>query len=317
MHKPTVVLPCSLLFFLLPFFVFSAFAATTLIVEPDQGRRPILDALQNAQSTVDLVMYGFTDPELMQAFIQANKSGKKVRILLQHYPYRSIDENILAIQRFSANHLSLAFAPPAYYLLHQKTLLLDGRRALVMTFNFTRSTFKNERNFGLILEDPLMVEEIQRVFNADWQNKQSKLAASNLVWSPENSREKIISMIDHAKSELKIYAQGLNDYQVIGTLVHAARRGVKVQILTSGAPPGRKWDYLRKAGVHFAIDKRLLIHAKVLIVDQQRALLGSINFTHPSLDRNRELAVLVSDPQVIKKLLRIFSRDWKQSLSLS
>lgn len=295
------------------FFCIPVFAAALLIVEPDQGRQPLLAAVKQAKTQVDLAMYGFTDPELMQAMIQAKAEGKKVRILLQHYPYRSINENEVAIKRFSASRLNLTFAPSTFYLLHQKTLLLDQRKALVLSFNFTRSAFKNERNFGLIIDDPTEVQEIQHVFNADWENRKPAPQSANLVWSPDNSREKILALINGAKSELKVYAQGLTDYQVVGALAAAARRGVLVQVLTSGSQLGKKWDYLQRAGVRLALDKRLVIHAKVVLADKKQALLGSINFTQPSLDKNRELSVLVNDPAIVKQLLQVFDLDWKDS----
>jgi phosphatidylserine/phosphatidylglycerophosphate/cardiolipin synthase-like enzyme len=97
---------------------------------------------------------------------------------------------------------------------------------------------------------------------------------------------------------------------VVGALAAAARRGVAVQILMSGTPTVGKKAYLEQAGVQFHDDKALLIHAKVLIVDQQRALLGSINFTPPSLDRNRELSVVITDPKLIQQLVHIFHSDW-------
>jgi phosphatidylserine/phosphatidylglycerophosphate/cardiolipin synthase-like enzyme len=289
------------------------YAAPQLLVEPEQGRQPILDAVKQAQSRIDLAMYGFTDPDLMQAFIQAKEQGKQVRILLQHYPYRNLDENQPAIQRFSASRLNLTFAPPSFYLLHQKTLLIDQRKALVLSFNFTRSAFKNERNFGLVLDDSAEVREIQSVFNADWENKKVSPQSADLVWSPDNSREKILNLIKSAKSEIKVYAQGLTDYQVVGALADAARQGLKVQVLSSGSQLGKKWGYLRDAGVLLGLDKRLVIHAKVVIVDQKKALLGSINFTQASLEKNRELSVVVSDPQVVKQLSEVFEKDWKDT----
>jgi len=294
-------------------FLSPLFAAALLIVEPDQGRKPILDVLQQAHTAIDLAMYGFTDPELMQALIQAKEQGKKVRILLQHYPYRSLNENQLAIQRFTDSHVDLTFAPGSFYLLHQKTLLLDQREVLVLSFNFTRAAFKNERNFGLLLRDPEQVQEIQRVFNADWENKKTVPQLETLVWSPDNSREKIINLINSSQSEVKVYAQGLTDYQVLGALSAAAHRGVKVQVLTSGLRPGKKWDYLQNAGVVLAEDKRLIIHAKVIVVDKKQALLGSINFTAPSLDNNRELSILLTDPKPLKALLKVFEQDWADS----
>ncbi len=296
-----------LLLLLLPLPLYAA----TLIIEPDQGRKPILDAIKHAKSQVDLAMYGFTDPELMQAFIQAKEQGKSVRVLLQHYPYQHLDENQLAIQRLSSSQVKLGFAPSSYYLLHQKTLLTDQQKALVLSFNFTRLAFKNERNFGLILDEPAEVQEIQKIFNADWENKNESPHSSTLIWSPDNSREKILALMKSAKTELKIYAQGLSDYQLIGALAETAERGVKVQILSSGSQLGKHWDYLKRAGVELRQSKKLLIHAKVIIADRQKAMLGSINFTKPSLDKNRELSVLVSEKDIVGKLIETFDRDWE------
>ncbi len=290
-------------------------APAELIVEPEDGQKPVLNALQEAHSTIDLAIYGFTDPVLLEAFIQAKQEGKKVRIMLQHFPYKAANENLPAIQRFSASKLNFTYAPPTFYLLHQKTLILDHKRAFVLTFNFTRSTFKNQRNFGLIISDPVLVKEIQTVFDADWQQKKTNPVQNDLVWSPDNSRAKILNLIANAKKEIKVYAQGLNDYQVIGALAKAAKQGVKVEVLTSGSLSKGKEEYLERAGVRFREDKKLMIHAKVLMVDQERALLGSINFTQTSINRNRELGVLIKEPAVMKRLLEVFQKDWDSSVS--
>ena len=311
MFKQTLKLFSLLLYF---FFV-PALASGLLIVEPEDGRKPIIDALQKARTSIDLAMYGFTDPELIQAFIQAKEKGKKLRILLQHFPYRNQDENRLAIQRFSENHINLAYEPEAFQLLHQKTLLIDESSALVTTFNFTRATFKKQRNFGLWIKDPAEIKEIQAIFNADWTHKKWMPKEAHLIWSPDNSREKILALIGSAKKEIIMYAQSVSDYKLVGELARAAHRGIKIQILTSSAP-SKKWNYLQKAGVKIALDKKLYIHAKVMIVDKEKALLGSINFTKTSLDKNRELSVLVDDSEVITKLLAVFAKDW-QSARLS
>lgn len=297
-----------LLIYFLSSFAFASYSQ--LIIEPQDGRKPILEAIHHAQSSIDLAIYGFTDPVLMQALIQAKQEGKKIRILLQHFPYKAMNENLPAIQYFSKNHLNYAFTPPAFYFLHQKTLIIDHRLALVMTFNFTRSTFKNQRNFGVIVTDPALVTEIQQVFDADWQHQSINPHQSALVWSPDNSRSKILNAINSAKTEIKIYTQSLNDYRIVGALAKAARQGIIVQVLMSGAMSSGKQDYLRRAGVQLHINKHLVIHAKLMLIDQQKALLGSINFTQTSLDKNRELSLWVTAPSLVKVLLMVFQQDW-------
>lgn len=293
-------------------------AAQQLIIEPDMGRAPLLQAIANAHSSVDVVMYGFTDLHFVDALKNAKNQGKSVRVLLQHYPYRAHDENTNTIRQMKADKINLVWPDGDYQLTHQKTFILDKQKAIVMTFNLTHSTFKKERNFALIITDPKLVLEIQHVFDADWQHQSSEPQQTDLVFSPENSRAKILDFIRSAKQHLQIYAEGLSDYAVIGELAKAARRGVAVDIITSppreaNTKPNRKFEYLQRAGVKIHLDREYHIHAKVIIADESNALLGSINFTKPSIDSNRELSIITHDPAVIQSLEQTFHEDMNQT----
>lgn len=283
--------------------------ADTLIVEPDDGRAPLFKAIEQAKSSVQLVVYGFTDTSLMQALARAQNTGKNVRVLLEPHPYKSEDENNSAIQFLQHAQIPLHMPDSQFKFLHQKTLLLDQDRAIVMTFNFTRSSFSKERNFALLITYPAMVQEIQRVFDADWEQKKVTVQQPNLVWSPDNSRKKIMAFIREAKSEIKIYTQNIEDYEMIGALADAARNNVKVQILLSEAPTKKRLKYLTRAGVEVHESDSSYIHAKVIIVDQKIAILGSINLTKTSLDENRELSVITEDKKIIHQLSELFDRD--------
>lgn len=303
------------LFIFLFFTLNLAFASERLIIEPNAGREPILNAIKKANTSIDVVMYGFTDEQFMNALINAQRTGKKVHILLEPNPYKASNENLFAIKKFKEANLNLQWPDQAFKLTHQKTILIDNHDAIVMTFNLTRSTFKKERNFALIIDDPGMVQEISHVFAADWQHKAISVSHPNLIWSPDNSREKLLDFINNANAEIKIYAQDVSDYQMIGALAKAARQGKSVEILMSNHkdPHNKKLNFLRKAGVQIRFCKNYYIHAKVLIVDQKRAIIGSINLTRPSLNNNRELAVITYDPNVIQKLLKTFNYDWNAS----
>lgn len=294
------------------FFTITCFA-DELIIEPDMGRAPILSAIANTKSSINLVMYGFTDTQFLNTLIEAKKSGKKVNILLEPQPYQAADENTFAIKRFQNANVNLQWPNPQYKLTHQKTFLLDQRQALIMTFNLTNSSFKNQRNFALLITDPGMINEIQNVFIADWQHKNISVHHPNLIWSPNNSREKILELIRSAKSDIKIYAQNISDYQTIGALAKAARAGVSVKILmapTAKKSYSKKFNYLTKAGVKINFDAPYIIHAKVMIIDNKLAVIGSTNLTRASINDNRELSVITRDAKVIQALNRTFDADW-------
>lgn len=290
--------------------------ADQLIIEPDMGRKPLLDAINNSQHSIELVMYGFTDKELLDALILKKNQGKTVKVILESNPYKSETENNKAIAAFNSQELTWQGHIPPYRLIHQKTLILDGSKAIVMTFNFTHSTFKNERNFALIIDDPRRVKAIDSLFSADWNHIAASSADPDLIISPDNSRDQLLTLINHAKNSIKIYAQGLNDYKIIGALANASRRSVTVQIVTSNRIRDKQIKYLQRAGVTIHYSKKLMIHAKVFIIDNQKAVIGSINLTRASLDDNRELSVITRDTKVIEQLNNTFTHDWNNQFKL-
>jgi len=212
--------------------------------------------------------------------------------------------------KINLTNIHLQSANPLFQLTHQKTFIFDDKKALVMTFNLTRSSFTHERNFALMIDSPAMVNEISQVFNADWQRKSISPHEDNLIWSPNNSRQKLLTALRSAKSTIKIYAQELSDYETIGELAKAARAGIKVEILLSTKPTPGKWNYLTNAGVQIHVSHHYLIHAKVIMLDHAEAILGSMNLTQPSMEKNRELSVITRDKNILQQLENTFDKDW-------
>lgn len=302
-----------LFLFLFLFFFSSSSFADTLIIEPDAGRSPLFNAIHDAKSSIDIVMYGFTDQELLNALIQAKNNGKNITILLEPTPYQSLNENTRVIRQLRAENINLVWPSKTFHLTHQKTFILDQATAIVMTFNLTRGSFNHERNFALVVTNPDEVQEIKKVFAADCLHKKISVSNANLVWSPDNASQKMLQLIQSAHSDIEIYAQNISDYQIIGALAKASHAGKHIKILLSVSPRklhNRKFSFLKKAGVVIHNSQHYYIHAKVMIIDHQRALLGSINLTKPSLENNRELSVITDESDVVKQLVNVFDKDW-------
>ena len=62
--------------------------------------------------------------------------------------------------------------------------------------------------------------------------------------------------------------------------------------------------------------KDLKLHGKMLLADEKRAIVGSINLTPGSFDARRELAVETDAKHVVKRLVKTSRRDWKNSKKL-
>lgn len=294
------------------FFTFAAFA-DQLIIEPDMGRKALQQAIFQTEYTLHLVMYGFTDEQLLNALLDQKKRGRSIHIILERTPYKSEKENIKTIQRLNENHIEWQGHIPPFRLIHQKSLMIDGKKAIIMTFNLTKSTFLRERNFGLVVDDLPTVKEIEAIFSADWNHIAVTSHAANLIFSPDNSRSKLYDLISNAKNSITVYAQSIHDDKLVGALANAARRGVTVRILTSSSLHTKAVDYLLQMGASVHQSQHYYIHAKVMIIDNQKAVIGSINLTSASLDHNRELAVITRNAKVIRQLNATFETDWFNS----
>ena len=66
--------------------------------------------------------------------------------------------------------------------------------------------------------------------------------------------------------------------------------------------------------------KKLQQHAKALLRDYNHgnalAYVGSANLSYPSLSKNREVGLLLSDKTAIAKLNKTFETDWENSDSV-
>lgn len=300
--------------------VFNTAFADQLIVEPEMGREPILHELQAAKHSIHLVMYGFTDEAFLNTLLQQNMAGKKIQILLENHPYRAENENDKTIAVLNAEHIAWQGAIPPFRLIHQKTWVIDERKAIVMTFNLTHSAFKQhfdnkatkkQRNFAIILDDERKVKDIESLFAADWKHIPTHFNSSDIIISPDNSRQSLLNLIAQAKQSLRIYAQTLADEQIINALKNAAIKGVAVQVLCSTPFDKAQQKEMIRAGINLKVSKKMIIHAKVFIVDSKTSLLGSINLTRSSLEDNRELSIITKDPKVLAPLLATFNKDWE------
>jgi phosphatidylserine/phosphatidylglycerophosphate/cardiolipin synthase-like enzyme len=115
------------------------------------------------------------------------------------------------------------------------------------------------------------------------------------------------------------------DQVIIERLVRAAARGVKIHLMAR-PPHTLKKDKLVEGvgGIRILDDvgvkvhklKHLKLHAKMLLADDERAIVGSINFSPGSFDSRRELAIEVDDHHVVKALRKIAQHDWENSHKL-
>ena len=141
-----------------------------VVVEPTEGLTPLLDAINAASSSIDVVMYQFEDPSVARALADAHTRGVSVRVLLNggYYGKKGNADNDMAYQYLVGHGVQVHWSPNRFALTHQKTVVIDHTRAFIMTGNFTPQYYASSRDFEIVDTDTSDVADIENTFDADW-----------------------------------------------------------------------------------------------------------------------------------------------------
>ena len=294
-----------------------------LIVLPDDSAKPILDAINAAKRALNVRMFLFTDTSLLDAVIAAKRRGVNVRVMLNPARRSGETENEESRKTLTAAGVEVRDSNPAFDLTHQKSMVVDNEVGFVESLNWELKDLTETRDYAIVTTHGHEVAEMVACFNADWEHKEfTPHPESALIWCPNNGRQRIAKFIDETKHSLWVQNERYQDTVIIERLVRAARRGVKVRILAK-RPHSLKPDkliegvgglrILQDVGVKIHTLKHLKLHAKMLLADGKRAVVGSINLAPGSFDARRELAIETDDHHAVKRLEKTASDDWDLS----
>jgi cardiolipin synthase len=215
---------------------------------------------------------------------------------------------------------------------HRKMTIVDGKLALLGGFNigdeYTGSVVdkRSFRDLGFSIRGEA-VGELEAIFHETWNGGQDDTgtraaavrlrspgrksgdAAVNIISGGPRQRRSYIREafqvnIASAAQEILIatpyFVPGLS---IIRSLLRAARRGVQVKLLLparSDVPLmlllGRSsYATLLRGGVEIFELEREILHAKVMLIDAERTVIGSANLDQRSFHRNFEINCLVDN----------------------
>jgi cardiolipin synthase len=298
----------------------------SVIVLPDDSAQPILDAIHGAKESIRIKMFVFSDPTLLQAVTAAHQRGVNVRVMLN--PERRDGEKENAESRIALTDAGIEVldSNPCFDLTHEKSMVIDDRVAFVESLNWETRNLTETRDYAIVTTHKHEVEEVMECFEADWRREEFKAGDhSHLIWCIGNGRQRLGQLIDEAKESLWLQNERYQDPTIIEHLVRANQRGVKVHIMAR--PPHKlKKDkliegvsglrVLEDIGVKIHKLKHIKLHAKLLLADDARAIIGSINLAPGSFDSRRELAIEVRDEHIIERLRNTVRHDWENSKRL-
>jgi phosphatidylserine/phosphatidylglycerophosphate/cardiolipin synthase-like enzyme len=278
-----------------------------LIVQPDDGLKPLLDAIARAKRSIFILVFRFDLSALEKALSAAIERGVHVQALIAHTSTGGEKKLRKLESRLLEAGALVARTDDDMVRYHGKLLLIDKEILFVLGFNYTNLDIRKSRSFGVITRKASVVREAQRLIEADADRSQTfRPTRTDLVISPENARDLLKRFIRRARRELLIYDDGLSDDAMLRELSKRADAGVRVKIL---GRVEKKWQ--REGFTVKKLPRRL--HVRAMVRDGRRAFVGSQSLRRLELDERREVGIIIRQRALVKRIERVFNSDWRRS----
>ena len=258
----------------------------SLALTPGERREAVLGLIRGARHRLALSVFRCNDHGVISEIAAALDRGVRVDVLLNQRTRgwkREPDGLPGLLARMGVRVHRYPHAERPY---HAKFLVADDGPGLVGSLNLTRGSFERTCDFALTTHDPVVVEGLWHLFGLDCQGAvfDGVPAAERLVVAPEHARERMSALVAGARETVRILDHKLKDPAVLGLLQERRAEGLRVEVLS------------RRAVLPFRA------HGRLMLVDDRTAVIGSAAFSSRSLDARRELAIIVHDPDLVRRL---------------
>lgn len=202
--------------------------------------------------------------------------------------------------------------------LHEKFIVFDDNSVLFGTGNFTKSGLLTDFNVFIYTDDQKIVnvflQEISNFKKGKYANDKSKIKVNlkktdlnnvKIVTGPSDQITKeILNNIKKAKKSIKVFSYSFTDPYFVEALERMSSKGVDVQILSDD------WNKLYDSPIKYLSNINVRyndkIHAKTIIIDEKKSIIGSYNLTYRAREKNDEIIMIIDNESVANILTKKF-----------
>ncbi|MFL6277032.1 MAG: phospholipase D-like domain-containing protein, partial [Blastocatellia bacterium] len=135
----------------------------SLIIQPGDSFFPIVDAIDAATHSIKMTIFRMDDPIVRDAMNYAVQRGVKIRALIAPSAKGWKKRNKKLAEDLSKLGLEVRQTRPRHEKLkryHYKIMMIDEQQSLILTFNPTQKNLHYARDFGLLIKDQEITQEL-------------------------------------------------------------------------------------------------------------------------------------------------------------
>ena len=273
----------------------------------------IVELINNAENEIFLEVYMLTEKRIQESLIKAHNRWIELKIILEKDPYMAYSINDKAYNKLEKAWIDIIWSSKNNYSFNHSKILIIDDLSIISTGNFSYSTFTKNRDFFIFTEDLNTKNKLKENFYNDYNSTKINIFDNNLIFSPNSSRIKFEKLFDVAERDIKMYFQYLKDDELVNKLINIKKeKNISIEIIIPNtATEDENTIKLKNAWINILVLPKYKMHAKAILVDEKYLFIWSINFSTYSIDRNREIWILIKNKNIIDEFLAIFSQDSK------
>ncbi|MCC5832764.1 MAG: phosphatidylserine/phosphatidylglycerophosphate/cardiolipin synthase family protein [Chlamydiales bacterium] len=258
----------------------------------DDLRKVYLDAINGAEESIYLIMYSLSDDRVIKALNKKAREGIKVVVTHDPTTYQKGYERLKAIKR-----IPIAISG----LMHQKILIVDGKRVWIGSANFTTESLRLHDNLVAGLNSPELAQLIlSESFGHTFIIGDQRLEFWSLPRDKKNAFSRLIELIDKAEDSIRVAMYTWTHPELTDAVIRAHKRGVLVEVILDRGQAngvGRiTTKRLVEAGLCVWLSSgQKLLHHKCLWVDEKILVNGSANWTKAAFSKNKDCFFILND----------------------
>jgi cardiolipin synthase len=260
-----------------------------LVSAVEQRRGVLLDVIRQARSRITLSLFRCNDDQIIAELTAAAARGVVVEVLVTSRAKggrRRKQKLWRALEQTGAS-LSAYTDPVVKY--HAKYLVADEGPAVVASLNFTRKCFRKTCDALVVTYDPAVVSDLRRLWAADRDRRpMPEDLTERLIVGPERARRQFTALIAGARTSIRLIDAKLSDPELISVLNARRVEGLTIELFS-----GKRVGDLKS-------------HGKMLLVDDETVVVGSLALAALSLDFRREVAIVVHEPSAVAEAVELF-----------
>ncbi len=296
---------------------------------PDADRQeggpdvPLVQAIDNAQVSVDVAAYSMSLHSVRDALLRAQKRGVQVRMVME-----STNMGSAVPQALLAEGMPI-IGDNRPGLMHDKFMVIDRSEVWTGSMNYTTSGTYDDNNNLIRIQSSQVAQDYTVEFEEMFKNNffgpdvVAKTPNPHLTidgtpvevyFSPDDKvAQRIVELLRGAQQSITFLAYSFTADDFGKIITQKAKQGLKINGVMEDeqvkSNKGTEFTYFEQAGLPVYRDGNPgQMHHKVFIIDDKIVITGSYNFSFSAETQNDENVMIFFDRQIAAEYLSEFAR---------